>query len=900
MKKAKILLCLAVVLLVGALVSVAAFANGDPADTDPIRAYDRAELEAAVSAADEGKYADASVYPWALFTSTDGENFTFHSAYKIYSLNVDNIVTVDGSTSRSAISTIQSIANKDNQTIVLLLRSDYKMKTKETAVAADVVSKSASTHVNNNSAVTITTGEDGKAVYSGGTLIEESSRYSYTHLFDSGNYNLANSRGTLIYDLGEFTLTTGDSSLISLQNKSTNTNTFNIKFYEGTIAGNNKTLFNTYNNYKANMASAEAAANNPKTYNFEFVGTNVSAVSMSEPLFTNGGSASVTSSGTVYEFLQATDMNIKFIDCNVNIGYKADNSYIAFNNSTGTAGEMTVTFENCELCAWSNNAFANKATVTVTGGTVQNEDGLIPPAYTDANEYPFVIFIDGAFAAAKKYWVCNNSGGKAQSDSALGYANDRGGKDVDIELRRNYEMSQATGNDSFHNLGQASWASVTLDLAGYTLACGNVPLINHNLKDGAARTQTFTIVNGVITSAGTITTSPLISVSCARNASNTSMTYYFNEVEFRNLSGAILSSNGITAVTNPYTINVNIGTKCSIDTKANTPVTLFDLSGATNTVVDFNISIAEETEILGKHEDVELYKLAENEALTFANPEKWNKFIATSMGQTMVKFTEGVTFPASNELRFIKLATGETAEPGSEMEPNVHYMQVEMQMLEGASIRVNAPTGMRFETVIGEEMFAFLKNAGYNPVVGTLIAPTDHLEAAGSIDEVSFLDLVSDLSTATASEGVYTFYAAISEILPQNYTRSFSAVSYLKYTVDGQEVVVYFDDQMSTRSVYDVACRALKDYTAGTAQYATVKSFIDSVVTLDADCNVLAPAGATGYTAPYTVSYEGGVLTITEGGATVTTIVINGVAYTRGFTSVDGVITVNYTAPAAE
>ncbi len=229
------------------------------------------------------------------------------------------------------------------------------------------------------------------------------------------------------------------------------------------------------------------------------------------------------------------------------------------------------------------------------------------------------------------------------------------------------------------------------------------------------------------------------------------------------------------------------------------------------------------------------------------------------------------------------------------------FYALTVDLIAGASIRLDEPTGLRFETKVDADMLAALASGGYTFRVGTLIAPTDKLGEGAFTAEalsaagVAFLDLFSSMEDASDKSG---YFATITEILAANYTRVFSAVSYIEVIVDGAPIRVY-DDYVAadnSRSVYDVACRALAGYEAGTTQYATVKGFIDSVVTLDANCNVVAPEGVTGYTAPYTVSYAGGVLTITEGGATVRTIVIDGVAYTRGFVSADGVITVNYTA----
>ncbi len=286
---------------------------------------------------------------------------------------------------------------------------------------------------------------------------------------------------------------------------------------------------------------------------------------------------------------------------------------------------------------------------------------------------------------------------------------------------------------------------------------------------------------------------------------------------------------------------------------------------------------------------------------------KWaGDFFATFSANGKDTVVAGTEITAPDGAAYWVNAAGIVCKPGDAvtLTENTTFLPIEVSLLDGASIRVDAPTGLRFETEVDPAILAGLTAGGYTYRVGTLIVPTDKLgENEFTADALTalgirYMDLFSSLTDA---EDKSTYFATIAEILPANYARAFSAVSYIEFAKDGETVRLYglYDAAANSRSVYDVACKALKDYESGTAQHAAVKGFIDSVVVLNADCSVKAPE-AEGYTAPYTVSYENGTLTITEGGATVKTIVIDGVIYTRGFASESGVITISYTASAAE
>ncbi|MBQ4155396.1 MAG: hypothetical protein IJD90_01170, partial [Clostridia bacterium] len=63
---------------------------------------------------------------------------------------------------------------------------------------------------------------------------------------------------------------------------------------------------------------------------------------------------------------------------------------------------------------------------------------------------------------------------------------------------------------------------------------------------------------------------------------------------------------------------------------------------------------------------------------------------------------------------------------------------IDLQMLSGASIRINEPNGIRFYSVVDTEKVQSLREAGYTVELGTLIAPKDKLKSGNVYEELTF------------------------------------------------------------------------------------------------------------------------------------------------------------------
>lgn len=160
---------------------------------------------------------------------------------------------------------------------------------------------------------------------------------------------------------------------------------------------------------------------------------------------------------------------------------------------------------------------------------------------------------------------------------------------------------------------------------------------------------------------------------------------------------------------------------------------------------------------------------------------------------------------------------------------------------EGASVRLIAEqSGLRFTSDISKEILDYVKDKKDNGTTvsyGTVIAPTDYLTGLNSFTMEAlkgagktYLDIVAKDGITYNTEGGVTIRAAIVDILEGNYTRDFSAVSYVKYTVNGQEVYIYsaFDMEKNTRNIAEVAQAAIDsgDYDSDAAALAILNSYI--------------------------------------------------------------------------
>ena len=223
---------------------------------------------------------------------------------------------------------------------------------------------------------------------------------------------------------------------------------------------------------------------------------------------------------------------------------------------------------------------------------------------------------------------------------------------------------------------------------------------------------------------------------------------------------------------------------------------------------------------------------------------------------------------------------------------------VALETVEGASVSLEEGRGgLRFSCRVPKAELDALTEPF---VIGILILPTDLLDGALTVENTAAVSLCTESPEAQliqAEDGFYYFSATLTEMLPRNDTRDFTAVSYIKIG----EVYYYADysAEKHSRSLWETSAAAFADTAVGYSeeQRVILASYLDRVVVLDASLNPVN--GVAGYTSPYTVSYENGSLVITPKDGTlvegdISTVMINGAPYTSGWTISDNCLTAPY------
>lgn len=152
-----------------------------------------------------------------------------------------------------------------------------------------------------------------------------------------------------------------------------------------------------------------------------------------------------------------------------------------------------------------------------------------------------------------------------------------------------------------------------------------------------------------------------------------------------------------------------------------------------------------------------------------------------------------------------------------------------MNTLSGASVRMNAPTGLRFITGFDRAFLDGLteRYGAENVVIGTLIAPEAYVKEAGGFtrdaldalekQSVTYLDVVAVAGSPYRTENDTVWYAgSVANILENHYDLNYAAVGYI--TVNGH---TYYAPQYTVRNVCEVANAALADLSqTATEEYA--------------------------------------------------------------------------------
>lgn len=156
---------------------------------------------------------------------------------------------------------------------------------------------------------------------------------------------------------------------------------------------------------------------------------------------------------------------------------------------------------------------------------------------------------------------------------------------------------------------------------------------------------------------------------------------------------------------------------------------------------------------------------------------------------------------------------------------------ITLKTLPGASVRLNDPTGLRFDTEIKKSTLdALLKADNVTVQIGTLIAPTKYVKAVGTFtadaldtykNEQGFafdpyINVPFDTNVykfLEETDTAYTFSGAVANLFESNYNLAYSAVGYLTITAGDLSVTFYSDyiEQDHSRTIASVARAAYTD-----------------------------------------------------------------------------------------
>ena len=138
---------------------------------------------------------------------------------------------------------------------------------------------------------------------------------------------------------------------------------------------------------------------------------------------------------------------------------------------------------------------------------------------------------------------------------------------------------------------------------------------------------------------------------------------------------------------------------------------------------------------------------------------------------------------------------------------------VDISMQEGASIRLDTPTGLRFTSKIDEAAYNFFAQHA-NFQIGTLIAKDSDVVVDGDYSALAYGNQYTHLNIQSTSgkinDGYYVYNGVLANVKANHYEWLFAARGYVKATYcDGYEAAFYSNG--ISRSVSDVALHAYLD-----------------------------------------------------------------------------------------
>ena len=432
-------------------------------------------------------------------------------------------------------------------------------------------------------------------------------RRDYTII--SGNDKwMAHANGTVDIDLGGFTLTTGPTSLFYDYNNWASDRAYTYNVYSGTILIGGGELFLAY-------SGSGHSGRSTSSLNFSNVTLGFTATATTKHLITDAASDNavlntnnVSFTECVFDFSENLSLDFTLFNTSNGVGnhkmqiavndcrIKLD-EYAPVNFASLTEGYDTLTLEDVtvELGAEAGEAlfeifYTSQSAKTYSLAPTDeanvytlSEDiyitgyGRVPAAYADAETYPFIVFANGEFYSAERYWLHRPDGTDNTVEGALITARMEAWRGISVVMRRDYDIQ--TGQDKW--MAHAN-GTVSIDLCGHILTTGNVPLFIDYCNWGNDRSYTYNIFNGKI-----LLDRGALLEAYSWTDINTGRNSYINfsdlEIGFAlgsNRSTLVYSAVYESAVLN--TLNVSF-TDCVFDFDTNAPsnVSFIDMSAST-------------------------------------------------------------------------------------------------------------------------------------------------------------------------------------------------------------------------------------------------------------------------------------------------------------------------------
>ena len=262
------------------------------------------------------------------------------------------------------------------------------------------------------------------------------------------------------------------------------------------------------------------------------------------------------------------------------------------------------------------------------------------------------------------------------------------------------------------------------------------------------------------------------------------------------------------------------------------------------------------------------------------NPSEYNKGGSVFVGWTTDLSTFENFYPAGYEYAV-------------ESDVTFYSVWIGFSMRDGAGVRLNNGSGLRFLVDVDKATYEAGVEAGMITGIGTIIAPTSYLTGRELSHELG-ANYYFEIPTAQWQVENVWYSAALKNISVDQYARSFSARGYMQiqYTSGAGYIYTEYNEAEHARSIYQVANMAYADYNEGSNERNTLSGYVDAIadITIDSSLNVSKTSGAKG---SYTVEQSGADITISEG--SVKAVMVNGVRIMMGYDATIIINGVSYT-----